>query len=288
MTSLIQGVRPRVERACAEVRDVTTVDGATLRTFRYGNDQTLPTVVLVHGWGADHTIWEHIIESLCGEGLNVVALDQREHGASTAGRNRQAIDQLGYDLAAVLFELKLTKVIFVGHSGGGYAVQSFLRQHDLRTAFDIVGAVLVGTASHGQAVPVPERILMGSRFFQVALGSKRLGTKALRHTLGPTYEDASLEVVRRLFTATDRRARRAAFSSTTQMDLRAGLSGATLEVRVLAGKHDRVVAPEYGRELASFLPNAFFELVEAGHMLPLERPDRILEHILDLASNARR
>jgi pimeloyl-ACP methyl ester carboxylesterase len=69
------------------------------------------------------------------------------------------------------------------------------------------------------------------------------------------------------------------------MDLRAGLVSVTVPTVVLAGTADTVIDPELGRAVAEALPNASYEQVaDAGHMLPLEAPDRVAETIAELVT----
>jgi len=69
------------------------------------------------------------------------------------------------------------------------------------------------------------------------------------------------------------------------MDLRRGLAAVTVPAVVLAGEADRVIAPELGKAIAEAMSNARFErLPEAGHMLPLEAPERVAQVIAELAS----
>ena len=75
-------------------------------------------LVFLHGWGGDREYWKNQVEALAGE-YRVVAIDQAGFGES--GRNRKVwtADALAGDVAAVVKELGLKRVILVGHSMGG-------------------------------------------------------------------------------------------------------------------------------------------------------------------------
>lgn len=81
-----------------------------------------PPVVLVAGFGLDHTIWDRQVALLAESGCRVVAVDQRGHGDSDKPLNGYDLPTLVDDLAAVLIDLGLGAddgVTVVGHSFGG-------------------------------------------------------------------------------------------------------------------------------------------------------------------------
>jgi pimeloyl-ACP methyl ester carboxylesterase len=263
---------------------LVTDDGAQLWLLRRPQPGSDGTVVLVHGWGASRDMWRPVADGLERLGRPVVIYDLRGHGASRLGAEPFSIDRLGRDLAAVLEYLDLRDVVLVGHSGGGYSALSYLIDHASAPTERVRQLVLLATAAHGQKVPPPERLMMGSGVLTRMLSSPKIGAKILSHTTGPNCPAAELDQVRRMFAATPKAVRRAAFSSTTRMDLRRGLSKLHLPAIVLAGEHDRVVEPRFGEELAAALPAATFESIPgAGHMLPLETPELLVERIHQVA-----
>ncbi|MFY9809110.1 MAG: SDR family oxidoreductase [Pseudonocardiaceae bacterium] len=83
-------------------RDVTATDGVLLRVHESGQ-RGAPTVVCVHGYPDDHTLWDGVAAELAPR-YHVVSYDVRGAGESGKPRGRQAyrLDQLAQDLAAVL------------------------------------------------------------------------------------------------------------------------------------------------------------------------------------------
>ena len=75
-------------------------------------------VVLLAGFGLDHTLWDRTVRTLaCAH--RAVCIDQRGHGASDKPLTGYDVIALAGDLAAVLDALELLEVIVVGHSFGG-------------------------------------------------------------------------------------------------------------------------------------------------------------------------
>lgn len=98
-----------------------------------------PTVVLTHGAGVDHSMFEAQAASLAQRGVRVIVWDMRGHGQSTinAGVRFTSVDALE-DLGALLAECGVDEPILVGHSLGGNLVQAFVQKHPER-----VGGVII-------------------------------------------------------------------------------------------------------------------------------------------------
>jgi pimeloyl-ACP methyl ester carboxylesterase len=271
----------------AEEQLIHADDGATLAAtvLRPGPaDTARPVAVLVHGWGADRRAWGPVARRLVDTGHTVVAYDQRGHGSSTLGREPIAVDRLGRDLAAVLDQLEVTGAIVAGHSGGGFAAMAYAAADPRAASHRLRGLALVATAAHNQDTSGFEGWLMGRRFLSWVASRRHAGLVPLRQTLGEAPGFAALDATRHLFATTPARVRGECFRCSRGMDLRAALTGVEVPAVVLHGEKDTVVAPEDGRAVAEALPNARYELLPgAGHMLPLEAPDRVAGAVVELA-----
>lgn len=65
-----------------------------------------------------------------------------------------------------------------------------------------------------------------------------------------------------------------------QADLRPVLANVTMPVLLMHGRHDQVIARQAGEYLAERLPKASLILVDAGHALPVQIPEKLAEIIL--------
>jgi NAD(P)-dependent dehydrogenase (short-subunit alcohol dehydrogenase family)/pimeloyl-ACP methyl ester carboxylesterase len=83
-------------------RDVTSTDGVLLRVHESGVPGA-PTVVCLHGYPDDHTLWDGVAAELAAR-YHVVCYDTRGAGESGMPGHRQAyrLDQLAEDLAVVV------------------------------------------------------------------------------------------------------------------------------------------------------------------------------------------
>lgn len=103
----------------ARQREVVSTDGVRLAVYESGATDA-PTIVLVHGWPDNHTLWDDVVVDLSRD-FHVVTSDVRGAGASDkpAGRNAYRIPQLTDDLLAVLDATSpYESVHLVGHDWG--------------------------------------------------------------------------------------------------------------------------------------------------------------------------
>jgi non-heme chloroperoxidase len=257
---------------------VKTDDGASLAVTVHGSGGT--TIVLSHGWAAGRAVWSTVVSLLVSAGHTVITYDQRGHGESTLGNSPIGIDRFAADLDLVLSSVDATDAVIVGHSGGGFAAMSLA----VRDTSRIRGLVLLSTAANDQDTPDSEVKLMGNPVFAWAIRRGPLGRKMISGTVGPGISKTALEAHRSLFAGTSRHVRADCFRSSQGMDLRTGLASVTLPAIVLHGTVDRVIDASLGKVVAGSLPHARYEEVQdAGHMLPLEAPERVADAALELA-----
>src|SRR5438309_1175852 len=64
----------------ARLRRVTSTDGVTLAVYEHG-DPAAPTIVAVHGYPDNHSVWDGVVE-LLSDRFHVVTYDVRGAGAS--------------------------------------------------------------------------------------------------------------------------------------------------------------------------------------------------------------
>jgi pimeloyl-ACP methyl ester carboxylesterase len=84
-------------------------------------------LVFVHGWSCNRTYWAAQLPAFADE-FQVVAVDLGGHGESGLGRDEWTIESFGRDVASVVDELDLTRVVLIGHSMGGDVVPEAARR----------------------------------------------------------------------------------------------------------------------------------------------------------------
>jgi pimeloyl-ACP methyl ester carboxylesterase len=111
-------------------------DGVKIAFEAFGEGE--PALVFVHGWSCDKSYWRPQLEYFSAK-HKVVALDLAGHGDSGMDRREYTIQAFGEDVAAVVNELNLSRVVLIGHSLGGPVIVRAARLLDGRVA-GLVGA----------------------------------------------------------------------------------------------------------------------------------------------------
>ena len=260
---------------------VATDDGAKLAVTVAGPADG-PDVVLAHCWTGRREVWAPVAHRLVERGHRVVLYDQRGHGSSTVGDDGFTIPRLGADLRAVIEEVDARDAVLAGHSMGGMTIQSLAAHHPDVVAARARALVLVATAASGISQgrrDAPAARIIGGRGLEQVMRSP-IGHALVRGSVGRSVRRHHLVTTRDLFVATPPDARSGWLTAMQTMDLREGIAGIGVPTTVVVGTHDRLTPPERAAELAQTIPGArLVTLDDAGHMLPLEEPDRIAELI---------
>ena len=104
-------------------------------------DKSLPTVVLLHGAGMNHTIWALQARALAHRGRNVLAFDFPGHGSST-GPALASVEALADWLLRALAELGVAHFRLAGHSMGSLvALETAARAGTACEALALLGFV---------------------------------------------------------------------------------------------------------------------------------------------------
>ena len=238
-------------------------------------------VVLLHAFPLDGRMWAPQVEALAGS-YQLIVPDLRGFGAA----REQAVEEAGMelladDVARLLDDRGLDRVVLGGLSLGGYVALAFVRRHADRLG----GLLLLDTKASADTEPArADRLRMVERV--LAEGTGFLPEAMLPRLLGKTSLEERPELVERVTVLIREQdpgavagAQRGMAARPDATDVLAGIAVPTL---VVHGEEDAIIGPEVGRELAAAIPDARFLLVErAGHLANLEQPEVVNEALLD-------
>ncbi|MBX3709413.1 MAG: alpha/beta fold hydrolase [Gammaproteobacteria bacterium] len=88
-------------------------------------------IVLVSGFGADHTIWYEVVDRLKNT-YQVILLDNRGIGQTDVPAGAYSIEQMANDVIALCTHIGIRQAHFIGNSMGGYIVQMLAYQYPER------------------------------------------------------------------------------------------------------------------------------------------------------------
>jgi pimeloyl-ACP methyl ester carboxylesterase len=104
-----------------------------------------PTVILVHGWSLDSTIWFYAKRALA-ERFRVIVWDHRGLGKSKVeSTGAVQLSNMAEDLRTVMRYAGPRPAVLVGHSIGGMTIQTLLRDHPETFQRQVAGVVLLNT-----------------------------------------------------------------------------------------------------------------------------------------------
>jgi pimeloyl-ACP methyl ester carboxylesterase len=245
-----------------------------------------PVVLLVHGLGSDHSVWDGQVTELAKE-FRVLAPDLRGHGRSAAPPGSTfTFAEMEGDLGRLLDERQVANVHLVGMSAGGFLA--------MRWALDAPGRLrsltLIGSSVHcdNHTKAVAQRWAETYR----DEGFDAYVLRLVKDLFYPDWVDQHLEIVE-VIAAQQRTADLPsvfAWGQTVRsFDLRGRLLKIRLPTRVLQGMDDAVVDGSHARLLRVSIPGADLKLfAQTGHLVPWERPQETTEAVREFLRSVER
>ena len=96
--------------------------------YEYHKSNRKPTLVFLHGWGANNTIWKKEFDYFKNKGYGTLNPDLRGHGLSVCSK-KPRFYEFSKDLKSIMDNAKISKAIFVGHSMGGLVGLDFYAKY---------------------------------------------------------------------------------------------------------------------------------------------------------------
>ena len=236
-------------------------------------DPSLPTAVLLHGAGFDHTTWALHSRWFAHHGYGVLAPDLPGHGRS-GGAPLTSIADMADGTAALITAAGVQKARLVGHSMGSLiALETAARHADKVSALNLIGtaaAMTVGpdllkAAEANDRDAIDMMSIWGLGFPAGLGGSLAPGLWML------TGAQRVLENNRPGVLFTDLSACNA------YQNALSAAAKVSVPTTLILGERDMMTPSKAGKALAAAIPNArTIVLPGAGHMMMNERPDELL------------
>jgi len=235
------------------------------------------SLVLLHGYPLDHSIWEPLVP-LLKDDFDIIMPDLRGFGGSSlleAPATPYQISDMAEDIALLLDELKIKKVLMAGHSMGGYVALAFALAYSKR----LLGLVLVASqAAADNAERKAGRYVLAERVEASGVGEVADGMPSL--LTGDVNLQAWLKkLILRQSPAGVAGALRAMAERPKANSI---LVGFKQPLRIIQGADDRIIPIERAREML-YMNNGEISVIDgAGHMPMMESAQRIAEVIKSL------
>ena len=228
-----------------------------------------PAVLLLHGLGANSSMWTLQFEALHAVGLRPLAPDIPGFGDSRYDGRGWNFKRVAADLAALVNELPSSPIHVVGLSMGGVIAQQFALDYPML----VKKLVLVSTF----AVLQPSSLSQWFYFVQRALVVHTMGlsaqSKIVARRVFPGPDQAELRMMaEKQIASADPRAYRAAMRSLAFFNSRRRLREIKAPTLVISGADDNTIATVYQKVLADEIPGAEQVVIaKAGHAVAIDQ-----------------
>jgi 3-oxoadipate enol-lactonase len=244
--------------------------GLSINVEQHGSGE--PTVVFLHYWGGTSRTWRKVAAELQGK-FATVAYDARGWGQSDKTSAGYALADLADEVLALVRELRVNKLVLVGHSLGGKIAQLAAS----RRPEGLLGLVLVAPAP-----PTPLRFPDEMRETQIHAYDNR---ENILQAIGfLSARTPSAEIVEQIVEDSMSGSREATLAYPTASileDISSEVSKISVPTLVIAGELDQLDSIEqHKREVVARIPNTQVEIIKgSGHLVPIDEPVQLAEQI---------
>jgi 3-oxoadipate enol-lactonase len=229
-----------------------------------------PPIVWLGSIGSSTAMWDRQVPAFADH--RCVLIEHPGHGGSAPPEGPLTIDRLGDAVLAALDEAEVERAHFVGLSLGAMVSMSIATRSPGRVGHL---ALLCTSAFFGPQYGWPERAAVVR-----AEGMSAVAEATVGRWLTPEYAAGHPDEVTALVEmvmATDPDGYASCCEAIGEMDLREDLHTVGAPTLVVAGTQDPATPPPHAETIASLIPDARMEMVDAAHLANWERPIAINE-----------
>jgi pimeloyl-ACP methyl ester carboxylesterase len=239
-----------------------------------GGNASGPRLLLIRGLSRSSRYWLDL-RPMLERDHDVVVLDNRGVGRSSAPRPGFRIEDMADDVGAVLREVGACHVF--GISLGGMIAQHVALRHGEKVKTLMLGATTFGGP---ERIPVPRSIVLS--FLRTATMSTEQSIRTTGPlTLDPAFVRARPDVIERwVEIATSEPRHRGSLIgqllAAARHDASKQVAKLTMPVLVVTGDRDRMIPPANSEQLAARIPGAeLIVLPGCAHDFPTEAPEKV-------------
>ncbi|MGD1221781.1 alpha/beta fold hydrolase [Streptomyces krungchingensis] len=242
------------------------VDGAALTYDDEGpRDGDGVPLVFVHGWTANRHRWDHQMAHF-SESRRVIRLDLRGHGESS-GAGVRTIAELAKDVLALLDHLKVERFVLIGHSMGGMISQTIALSHPERVErMVLVNSISRMTYSRGRGLLMAASTLAPFKLFIAA---------NIQRAFAPGHPREEIREYVRASGDTPREVVMTLYGAMRAFDVLDRVGEIRTPTLMVHGYHDIQLPVSQMLRMAKAYPDAVVRIVDAGHELPVEKPEEL-------------
>ena len=245
-------------------------------TFYILNQKDNTPIVLIHGVGLNHKIWEPQINSFNN---TVLVYDILGHGNTPLTKSKISFDDFSSQLLNLIDELKFHKIHLVGFSIGSLIARNFATKYDNRLE-SLTLLCSVFQRSNDQQKVVNDR-------FELSKKSRSLSKKALKRWFTDDYINKNPKIYKKISSILEENNVEnflkvyELFVTNQDDEIFENIKTKTL---IMTGENDSGSTPEMSKNLSKIIANSKVKIVSNGkHLCSIECADdvnnAIKEHI---------
>jgi pimeloyl-ACP methyl ester carboxylesterase len=231
-------------------------------------DSAKSTIFFIHGAGGSGLFWQAQVEGLAAR-ANTIALDLPGHGRS-GGIGCDSIEDYARSVIDFIKALGVSSPVPCGISMGGAVVQQLLLDYP-----DFVKAgILVNTGAKLKVAPVIFDTLKNDYSGYLSMISKSVASKTTKPEQLKRFQEEAARCNPGVALGD--------FYACNRFDVMQRVGSITLPVLVVSAADDQLTPLKYGEFLENNIPKASRIIVdEAGHILPMQKPEEFNRAIID-------
>lgn len=239
------------------------IEGLKLLYDETGNPEG-HTVIILHGWGCNHTTVRSIANSLCDK-MRVISVDLPGHGKSDEPKEIWGSDDFADVVLELIDKLKIEKPSLIGHSFGGRTIIAMASKSSQE---DFNKIVLVDSAgiTPKRSLKYYYKVYSYKAMKKIALSllgdekGKQFLEKALKKRGSADYQSASPKM-------------RAIMSKCINEDLRKQLQNIKQPTLLVWGDNDTATPLSDAKIMEKYIPDAgLVSFPNCGHYSFLDNP----------------
>ena len=245
-------------------------------TFYILNQKDNTPIVLIHGVGLNHKVWEPQINSFNN---TVLVYDILGHGNTPLTKSKISFDDFSSQLLNLIDELKFHKIHLVGFSIGSLIARNFATKYDSRLE-SLTLLCSVFQRSNKQQKVVNDR-------FELSKKSRSLSKQALKRWFTDDYINKNPKIYKKISSMLEENNVEnflkvyELFVTNQDDEIFENIKTKTL---IMTGENDSGSTPEMSKNLSKIIANSKVKIVSNGkHLCSIECADdvnnAIKEHI---------
>lgn len=239
-----------------------------------------PPILFAHGFPLNHSMWQGQIDVLSAQ-HRVIAPDLRGFGESGVTEGTITMEELADDLNLLLDVMEITdKITYCGLSMGGYIGWPFIQKYGDRLSSLILCDTRAGADTEEGAAT---RNKMADQV--MIFGPKPALRTMLPKLVSKKTNEGDSDIIGRLREMIINTKRKSIAAALRGMGARPDSTSLLPEIKIptlaIVGAEDTISTSEEMKQMSEMIPNAeFVEVADAGHMSPMEDPERVNVEIL--------